>query len=728
MPIQPVSGEIKAQPINNNFSYLESLALRANGGPIDEVSTIEELTSKYPNGANGVVLVDGIIYLWDGSAWFTNGTVYQARALANGTVSYPKIADQLNYLESSLITENKYMQSVSSDGTITFTDTANYWLSTLDLPTKGKLTITKSNLQHGQAIAIVDSLKKAIAFWSFDFGTMFNSSWANSFEENYVIDTFLLKQAYPSAKALIIEFRVEDRNSAYIYGVETADISEKDWGTGPDFEAIRNIPNRIADKYDMLIESSSVVYPNKSIPRFDSSTGLPEFSNATNRTSYYFKIPERGTLEFPIYTLPDQQFFLIADKDKKVLANFDYTYNTGTNTVDFLKKDSNNFVIDILKLKEFSSEVNGLYLVVWNKAVDGFYVEAKNAFLVSEMFSAAVEATDILREKELVLPAEYPIVQGKTGYIYLDNINLNGNYYVENDIFVSQSISNDLIAGGYPIKMENSDITLPLSRNKHGAIIQQASILIKKVSADAGSGIIKKVLAIGESTTEAPAYRNALIDRFKEDPMSIQMIGTRGEGQTLHEGRSGWTTDHFLHSQSYNGITNSFYNPDTSQFDFEYFLEKNNIEMPEIVLLRFGINDPNQGLSSEKTIANLYTIINQIKAVKADAKFLIGLSSNLCRIENVAYRTESRRNNILETIKSLIIEFDNRKSEGYYLEPTYLNVDPIWDMQYEEKPISIYQSKTMLFATDGTHPANETGYQKAADTTYFTIKKMYEGV
>lgn len=94
MPIQPVSGEIKAQPLNDNFSYLESLALNANGGPIDEVSSETELHSKYPNGANGVVLVSGIIYLWNGTAWFTNGTVYQATAIADSSISFKKVVAQ----------------------------------------------------------------------------------------------------------------------------------------------------------------------------------------------------------------------------------------------------------------------------------------------------------------------------------------------------------------------------------------------------------------------------------------------------------------------------------------------------------------------------------------------------------------------------------------------------------------------------------------------------------
>lgn len=137
MPIQPVSGEIKAQPLNTNFSYLESLALQANGGPIDEVSSVSALNSKYPNGANGVVLVGGIIYLWNGSAWFTNGTVYQATALANESVTTPKIAssavtpDRTNFVTSDVnianpsSVKNGYRYAVSN-GLITAIADSNY--------------------------------------------------------------------------------------------------------------------------------------------------------------------------------------------------------------------------------------------------------------------------------------------------------------------------------------------------------------------------------------------------------------------------------------------------------------------------------------------------------------------------------------------------------------------------------------------------------------------------
>lgn len=121
----PVSGEIDSQDLNDWFSYLTNLALQANGGPVDEVKTVSELNSKYPNGANGVVLVDGVIYLWNGTKWFTNGTIYKAEALADESVTTEKIAPAAtNYTRTDFLendsTENLfdgvYLNNLSING------------------------------------------------------------------------------------------------------------------------------------------------------------------------------------------------------------------------------------------------------------------------------------------------------------------------------------------------------------------------------------------------------------------------------------------------------------------------------------------------------------------------------------------------------------------------------------------------------------------------------------
>lgn len=640
--------------------------------------------------------------------------------LENGAVSFPKLADKFNLLSTGVKYANKYMQSISDDGTITMTDTANYFVYKIPLRKAGKTNILKSALATGQAFVVANE-DKAISYWSFDFGNMFNSSWAKDKTSYFSIDFQLLKQAYPNATHIFIEFRIEDEATAYAYAIETDDITDKEWAKGVEFEKVNNIPNRLSDRYDLLREESTLLYPNTSILSYNTSTLKPNMVAVTNRTVYCFEIPKNGKLRMPRYTLPDQQFLLVADGDGNVIKNYDYTVSSGTTEIGWIDVQSDYFVIDIDMMRTRWSAAEKMYLVVWNSFVDGFYVESLNGIKLTDAFPFVEKGLD----KELVVPSEYFIVDNKIGYLYLDNVLLNGNYYVDHDVFVNDDTKNDVISGGLTLPVSGSDISVPLARIEDGIVKERASILVKKVNGNVGSGTTKRVLAIGESTTEAQAYRTALVNRFSTDPMSIVMDGTRGSGDTKHEGRSGWTTEHLLNSQTYNSISNSFYNPDTKQFDFQYYLQTNNIQTPDVVLLHFGINDANQGLSSEKTIANLYTIINQIKAANPNVKFSIGLTSNLCRIENVAYRTESRRNNILKTIKALIKEFDNKKSQGFYLNAMFLNVDPIYDMRFEERSLSIYQEKTTLYCTDGTHPADSTGYQKTADTTYFTIKRMF---
>lgn len=640
--------------------------------------------------------------------------------LVDKSITFPKIADRFNLLSIGQKYANKYMQSVSSDGTITMTDTANYFVYKIPLRKAGKTNILKSALAHGQALVIANE-DKAISYWSFDFGNMFNASWAKNKTSYYSIDFRLLKQAYPQATHIFVEYRIEDEAAAYAYAIETDDITDKEWAKGVEFDKMRNIPNRLSERFDLLKEETTVIYPNTSIQSYDTTTLKPNMNSVTNRTSYLFDIPFNGKLRFPRYTLPDQQFLLLADASGNVIKNYDYSVSSGVTKIGWIEMQEEYFMIDIDLMRNNWPTAAKVYLVVWNTSVDGFYVESLNGIKLTDAFPFVEKG----QEKELILPSEYFIVDNKTGYLYLDNILLNGNYYVDHDVFVNDDTKNDVISGGLSLAVNGSDISVPLARIEDGIVKERASILVKKVNGNVGSGTTKRVLAIGESTTEAQAFRTALVDRFSTDPMSIVMDGTRGSSDTKHEGRSGWTTEHLLNSQTYNSISNSFYNPDTKQFDFQYYLQTNNIQTPDVVLLHFGINDANQGISPEQTIANLYKIINQIKAANPNVKFSIGLTSNLCRIENVAYRTESRRNNILKTIKALIKEFDNKKSQGFYLNAMFLNVDPIYDMRFEERSLSIYQEKTTLYCTDGTHPADSTGYQKTADTTYFTIKRMF---
>lgn len=99
MAIKPVSGEIKAQILNDNFSALDSNLANLSIGPFDTYTNLSALQSTYPNGRNGFAVVlesdgkTGYMYTWTGATW-KKGGLAQAQGIGNDTVTRPKLATE----------------------------------------------------------------------------------------------------------------------------------------------------------------------------------------------------------------------------------------------------------------------------------------------------------------------------------------------------------------------------------------------------------------------------------------------------------------------------------------------------------------------------------------------------------------------------------------------------------------------------------------------------------
>ena len=95
MAIKPVSGEIKAQVLNDNFSALDSQLTNLSIGPFDTYTNLSALQSAYPNGRNGFAVVlesdgkTGYMYTWTGTTW-KKGGLAQAMGIANKSVTRQK--------------------------------------------------------------------------------------------------------------------------------------------------------------------------------------------------------------------------------------------------------------------------------------------------------------------------------------------------------------------------------------------------------------------------------------------------------------------------------------------------------------------------------------------------------------------------------------------------------------------------------------------------------------
>lgn len=87
----------------------------ASGSPKGVYATLTALQNAFPTGTNGIYVVseNGHWYYWNGSAW-SDGGVYQARELGDGSVKYGNISDALQNVISDKKTVSCYTIDISS--------------------------------------------------------------------------------------------------------------------------------------------------------------------------------------------------------------------------------------------------------------------------------------------------------------------------------------------------------------------------------------------------------------------------------------------------------------------------------------------------------------------------------------------------------------------------------------------------------------------------------------
>lgn len=324
--------------------------------------------------------------------------------------------------------------------------------------------------------------------------------------------------------------------------------------------------------------------------------------------------------------------------------------------------------------------------------------------------------------KALIVPPKIPMVEGHETRVFLDNIFHNGDYYKAEKMIVAGT-ADAVYAGAYHVTptaaSSSSTQYVQYYRGQYPALM--APLNFVKVPADAGSGENIKVMLLGESTTEMAGLVNGFYNLTDADVLSVTGIGTRGTAPRLHEGRSGWTTENYMHDATALNITNSFYNPTSKTFDFAYYIGTNKLEMPDYVFIDMGINDSWQEIPLTTTLANYQSMIDSIHLLDSSIKIIIGLTNLPEKFKNMWDFNIGLKDKVLKLINALITKYGNRESEGYFLNPIYLNVDPYWDMQYEERVVSPDGKQKELVGTNGVHPS-DSGFKRCADVLYATLK------
>lgn len=333
------------------------------------------------------------------------------------------------------------------------------------------------------------------------------------------------------------------------------------------------------------------------------------------------------------------------------------------------------------------------------------------------------------RGYDILLPAYIPVVVNRELNIYSENI--ISNAYASQVTVIMEASGGIHGKDKFVFKPTAAGTTVLKATAKEKGI----DTLIKRINLiavdeNAGSGLTKKVLVIGDSKTDNPTKLAELLNLFSNDGMQIELIGTIvetgtdsiGNTRTVKgEGRSGWGIDDYYNKASYNGFTNPFFNSSTSLFDFSYYMTSNGFTGVDYVIIDLGANDT--GLIA-KNIKTYYDhIINSIRAYNSNIKIILSLQEGHSLLEPTTAPIQQQKIVLNKIVKGLLEWYSGKESENIYLLPQYVNLDLYNDFPTTQVASSSRNPTLVTKCTDYTHPS-AYGYYKIADMYYYMLKYL----
>ena len=476
-------------------------------------------------------------------------------------------------------------------------------------------------------------------------------------------------------------------------------------------------PGRIS-KYD--------VNTNKIVVETDGSAGLVKIDFTADDVNIVGKLDTNTGLYWgKIITLTDSADNFLA---------FRNVTDVETAKDPFLSYEASTkkFRVDIAMLKQSYPKATRIYLAYTPQFTPVIYRKMHlsqfdwlQPIEASEIKDEAITQSKIKIDEELVLPSTIPCVVGHEMNCYWENALLHGRINAiqkidtEYTLFDSERFRERFI--WKPTSVNSTSMKVMLWKKSLKQIDDSKVVSFKAVSATAGTGT-KKVLVIGDSKTAYGQIVRKLKGLFDADStMDIELLGTRydnnnaGDATYKHEGRAGWSISDYVRAASKVGITNPFYNAST--FDFSNYMTTQSYSSVDYVIINLSTNDFGRPITD--VIADLNTMISSIKTFNSAIKVIVCLTEGVYRDK---MEWDTRNTWYIELKKLMIATYDKREAEKIYVCPLYLNMDLYEDYNLTSVPLSSEDTtKTRLMTADGIHQ-NQVGFNKNANTMYYTIK------
>ena len=220
-------------------------------------------------------------------------------------------------------------------------------------------------------------------------------------------------------------------------------------------------------------------------------------------------------------------------------------------------------------------------------------------------------------------------------------------------------------------------------------------------------------LLIGDSTvdsltTEPPSQARLGYHMLQKMGDKLELIGTRGLGNSKHEGRGGWTAKDYRSNKTDVTGTNPFYNPETKDFDFSYYMTKTKQVKPKTVFIQLGINDVFNYSNNELVNNKINEFISDITFIKDNIKTY---GSDIEVIYNLPIPPTEKIDVFAETYKNYNLPQWRYKYNNFMLVNKMIEVfsnDETIKLLNTHLAINVYDN-----IRDGVHPT-DNGYKEIA--------------
>ncbi len=461
---------------------------------------------------------------------------------------------------------------------------------------------------------------------------------------------------------------------------------------------VRNIdPYCLGIKYDSVTQANTNYFVNKN----SGNEEMNEFLSVVKDLKIYNSDENKKFYVSGIYPDNSGVKFTINDEEG----------NAYSSTLSFAKADfinEKNTELEFVSDNENANEIIKMYVTL-----NYYHVPTENVTGDFNYESTGINPECITKE-EAVLPEKVYALEGTT--VDFNNSLLNCSADFGDKIEVMDDDGNIISSDG---RVKTDDIESGYYYlYVNGKELGSTEIIVE----DTQNNVLdnKKVMFLGDSLINENLYTQYFTEIAENEGM--ELLGTRGNEGSKHEGRGGWSAYDYCNVSSKYGYSNPFLNEE-GKFDFGYYMKNNGYDSVDYVVVNLGINDINlSGHNSHDEILSYFDeMIESIKAYDSNIKIIWNEPLMLFDSDT----TKTAKYERLSFVKSLTEHFKDSEEDGVYFCPVYMNIDSFGDFKFTISTVDEFNQDGSMKVTDTTHP-NNFGYEALAKATYAFIENIAE--